>query len=96
MNEVLILIRNVDSTWGTDVAMFTCPLGVTTSAVIEALEYAKCDIEENGISEETWMPELSEMILNRAANELGATWRWCSHVDFNYSYNGEWIEEEEE
>lgn len=94
MNEVLVLINNIDSVWGTDVVKFLCKRNTYSIDVRNALEEAKVEIEEEGISEETWMPEISEEILNRAAEKLGATWSYCAHVSFKYTYDGKWLEEE--
>lgn len=90
---IFVTIDYVESDWGLDTVVFSVPDSVSASTLEDELRFALSDIEEEGISVDTDAPTLNEMILNRAAEELGGSWTYGGAVHFKYVYDGEWREE---
>lgn len=93
MKDVYIVINNTDSQWGASVARMTVPDSTIDLNVHSELSCAKSDLEETGIPEEWTTPDINEAILNLAAQQLGATWCYVGCVEFEYRYEGEYVEE---
>ena len=90
---IFVTIDYMESVWVSDTVVFSIPDSVSVSTLEDELRFALAEIEEEGISVDTDAPTLNEMILNRAAEKLGACWAYVRGVQFKYAYNGEWKEE---
>lgn len=96
MKDVYVVINNTDSQWGASVVRMTVPDSTLNHNVHSELSCAKSDLEETGIPGDWTTPDINEAILNLAAQQLGATWCYVESVEFEYSYDGEYLEEPDE
>ena len=96
MREVYIVIEKTESEWGPSVAKFTVSDTTYDYEIRNALDYAKAELEETGIPEDWATPELNDAILNNAAQNLDAKWEYVGIVEFEYEYDGVYLDEEDE
>jgi len=88
MKSIYVTVENKAGIWGSYLICFmvSAENDVYDHDVIEELRFAAVQVQEDLEIADKLVEEndLMEMILNAAADKLGATWHYVSHSPFTY------------